>query len=341
MPSERPLISCITTTYNEGAPGLTGLRSLLAQGFGDFEVIVVDDGSTDDTPALVEGLGDPRLRLIRQANDGVSAARNKALEQVRGEYVCFLDADDSRPGWALGAIAEVIGREAPDLILCRGMLQGVRGAPEPFFDADRFDAVAALLPGAGPVTRAHPLAAALRALAQLMEQQPANKVLRAGLIREAGLRFPDTHFFEDIFFHSTAVAAAERLSFVQTPGFVYRRHYLRAQTTGGTGELRLDIIPVVRMTLEALALRPEFHEPLHRRAVMASCVRLLGWCGRELAYQHRPAYRLMVAAMLRLVDPLWLHLPDLPDGAVPEPLRRALGDPAALRAELEGLRDAG
>lgn len=70
------------------------IDSVLAQTFTDFELIVVDDGSTDATAATVQSYTDQRIRLIRQPNQGVSVARNTGLEAARGEFITFLDSDD-------------------------------------------------------------------------------------------------------------------------------------------------------------------------------------------------------------------------------------------------------
>lgn len=92
--SEYPAVSVVIPLYNKGPHIARALNSVLAQTFQDFEVIVVDDGSTDDGAEVVRKFDDPRIRLIHQENQGVSAARNVGVEASRGELVAFLDADD-------------------------------------------------------------------------------------------------------------------------------------------------------------------------------------------------------------------------------------------------------
>ena len=87
-------VSVIMPAHNRETFIRDSIDSVLAQTFTDFELIVVDDGSTDTTAAIVKSYTDPRIRLIRQPNQGVSVARNTGLEAAQGKFITFLDSDD-------------------------------------------------------------------------------------------------------------------------------------------------------------------------------------------------------------------------------------------------------
>ncbi len=87
-------VSVIIPLYNKGPYINRALVSVLNQTIRDFEVIVVDDGSTDNGAEAVMKSNDPRIRLIRQRNQGVSAARNRGVSESTTDFVAFLDADD-------------------------------------------------------------------------------------------------------------------------------------------------------------------------------------------------------------------------------------------------------
>lgn len=91
-----PKFSIIIPLYNKEAYVRKALESVVAQTYRDFELIIVDDGSTDNSMEVVRGLKieDRRLKILTQGNSGVAVARNNGVAVSKGEYVCFLDADD-------------------------------------------------------------------------------------------------------------------------------------------------------------------------------------------------------------------------------------------------------
>jgi glycosyltransferase involved in cell wall biosynthesis len=128
-----PLVSVIIPTYNRRALLAESVQTVLAQTCADHELIVVDDGSTDRTDAMVAGVADPRVSLIALPHSGSPArARNAGIKRARGRYVAFLDSDDL---WESSKLDDQLAAlsERP---LCRWCTTGVRivdetGAPHP------------------------------------------------------------------------------------------------------------------------------------------------------------------------------------------------------------------
>lgn len=94
MKSDLPLVSIITPAYNAGPYLRDTIGSVLAQTYPNFEHIIVDDGSTDNTAEVVRSFTDARIKYSLQKNSGQSAARNAAIAAAKGKYVALLDADD-------------------------------------------------------------------------------------------------------------------------------------------------------------------------------------------------------------------------------------------------------
>lgn len=89
-----PNVSVIVPNFNYAQYLGACIESVLAQTYGDFELIVVDDGSSDGSPQIARNFTDPRVRVIVQANAGVSAARNRGVQASSGRWIAFLDSDD-------------------------------------------------------------------------------------------------------------------------------------------------------------------------------------------------------------------------------------------------------
>jgi glycosyltransferase involved in cell wall biosynthesis len=123
-----PRFSVVIPTYNRAHLLPRAIRSVLGQTLAEFELIVVDDGSTDDTRRLVEATEDRRIRYVFQPNAGVSSARNHGVRLARGEFVTFLDSDDeAMPHW-LETLDRGIREHAAEIVCC-GLVKG-RTGPE-------------------------------------------------------------------------------------------------------------------------------------------------------------------------------------------------------------------
>lgn len=114
-------VSVITPCYNCASTVEETLRSTECEDYDGYEVIVVDDGSTDDTVTLVRGYADTvptDMRIIQQPNAGVSAARNTGIRASRGRYLIFLDSDDVLAEGYIPAVAKVMNGYGPDTMSC-------------------------------------------------------------------------------------------------------------------------------------------------------------------------------------------------------------------------------
>ena len=116
MSSLPPLVSLITATFNRRSLLPRLAESIRAQTLSHFEWIVIDDGSTDGTDQYFAALNDPRIKLIRQSNQGCNAARNRGELEINAEFVVFIDSDDELVGPdTLGHMVERIARTSDSI----------------------------------------------------------------------------------------------------------------------------------------------------------------------------------------------------------------------------------
>jgi len=114
--SSDPRVSVVIPLYNKADHIVDVIQSVLAQSFTDYEIIIVNDGSTDSSEAAIEPFRD-KIRYFKQDNSGPSVARNKGIELARGEYIAFLDADDE---WLPAKLATQVKfmDEHPEIMWC-------------------------------------------------------------------------------------------------------------------------------------------------------------------------------------------------------------------------------
>ena len=175
------LISVVMPCFNVRAFVGVALSSLLAQSHVRWEAIVIDDGSTDGTDEVIAAIGDPRVRLVRQANQGVSAARNRGIEMASGDALLFLDADDWLAPDAMARMAASLG--SGDAIATYGAFcfvtedgsRVVRSKTGPFPAGDIIE----------------------RLLVENLFANGGHLLIRSGAIAQAGLFRHDLRFGED------------------------------------------------------------------------------------------------------------------------------------------------
>lgn len=127
-----PFITVVLPVYNRAEVVSQAIDSVLAQTFSDFELIVVDDGSGDETVERLSRFGDPRIQVLRiPVNGGACAARNLGIEAARGEIVCFLDSDDVYlPQKLERVVARFAARPSLDLLVDSFLSRKTKGDGE-------------------------------------------------------------------------------------------------------------------------------------------------------------------------------------------------------------------
>lgn len=133
-----PEVSIILPTFNRADVIWRSIESIQSQTFQSWELIIIDDGSTDDTLARLRRLDDDRLRVVTQANGGTYVARNLGLQLARGRYITFMDSDDA---WLPHFLALTIGflKNHPEAHWVTTEWQEDHGADKPFLVHDRHD----------------------------------------------------------------------------------------------------------------------------------------------------------------------------------------------------------
>ena len=181
------------------------LDSVAGQTLADLEVICVDDGSTDGSPAILAEYArrDSRFQVLTQANAGPGGARNAGLKQATGEYLIFLDSDDWFEPDLLEQLVGRAGETGADVTLCRAVEFDTETERE--------------LPSDWMLkTAAH--------IFQFTYGWPWDKLYRAEFVRETGLRYPPLPNSEDLVFVFQSLALAGRISVVARPLVHHRVH---------------------------------------------------------------------------------------------------------------------
>lgn len=326
-----PLISCVLTVFDEGEIARVSIDSVLAQRYGNFELVIVEDGASKETRAVLDDYDDGRIVRIRQSNDGLSSARNRGITHARGKYLCFLDADDLRPQWAFQTLADAIEATGADCILSPGMLVERKNDIVPFYDTPVFDAVVRKYSPPYAAVEGEPDFWEFLACLSLLEPQVANKCVKRDLIMDWNIRFPNGLYFEDFLLQAGLLAHVESIAVTTWPTFTYFQRYGRPQITSTSDMRRFDVISVAHIALDAFARSPRFAKRRVRAGFLVSVFRLVFWCESEISHFWREQFAASVDYLIRNLDPDYFEGLDNPDVLV---LLENLTDGEAVLAEI-------
>lgn len=210
-------VSVIVPVYNTAAYLRECLDSLVGQTLRNIEIICVDDGSTDESPAILEEYAarDGRVRVLRQENQGAGAARNNGLARACGTYVMFCDSDDFMAAEALELLWIQCEQDDADVCVCAGERFyesfGLTVASPGYLEVKR-------LPEQMPFNR-HSNAEHLFSFTTIMM---FNKMFRRQFLLDHGLRYGTTRNGEDVEICAFALWYAERITVVRKPLVTYR-----------------------------------------------------------------------------------------------------------------------
>ncbi len=201
---EAPLVSVIVPVYN-AAPFLHDtLRSLRQQTLQNYELILVDDGSTDDSRDIIQAYADadPRISLMRQQNQHAGVARNTGMDHAKGKYLLFLDADD---------------QFSPDLLTCAAACALHHQADVVLFHADLLQMPSATLAPANFLCPCRHLPSHVfsgeEGRAHIFDVlNPWTKLYSRDYIRQLGIRYQSLYSSNDLYFSMIALACAKRIA---------------------------------------------------------------------------------------------------------------------------------
>jgi hypothetical protein len=287
-----PTVSVIIAAYN-AMPYLTRcITSVAEQSIGqdELEVIVVDDGSTDGTATELERLASsyPALmRVIRQANSGgPSAPRNVGLDQARGQFVFFLDADDYLGPEALGRMVAMAEENGTDVVLGKMVGVGGRGAPKTMFQRNQ------------PKTDVFS--------SRVYWTLNPMKLFRRELLERHHLRFPtDLSIGEDQLFVGAAYLHASGISVLADYDCLFwvlrdDEGNITRRTSGS--EPRLRFLPrMVDLILENVPPGPRRDHLAHRHLT----VEVQQLLSDQLAFESRETQQKMLDQLAETIEPLW------------------------------------
>ncbi|MDF2496160.1 glycosyltransferase [Sphingomonas sp.] len=276
MTEEAPFFSVIIPVHNTASYLEECIQSVLHQSYEHLELIVVDDGSTDNSRQILDDMaqGDQRLRVFSKENGGQGAARNYALSRARGRYIAFVDSDDTVSLDLLARMEKVITDSDADVVS---------------FGIEFVDGQGRVVARRGPESDTSSTDASVFVDAMLDRNFHSviwNKVYRRALLAEHDIRFPALRAYEDSIFSRHVALHARKVVYLGQP--LYRALTRSGSTSRGMNEASFTRAAEM-LALERSMFRDQFADPALATVFRAHVTHFLAY--------------LMVLAAFRIDDP--------------------------------------
>lgn len=209
-------VSVIIPVYNGEKTIQRCLDSVINQTLSDIEIIVVNDGSTDGTLDILNGFDDERIKVITQENSGQGCARNTGMDTARGEYIGFVDADDTIEAEMYEKMYSLAKEHDAEIVQCNLLdiwqdgrqkiqLQGFKGTVEIESCAEYMGKYM---------------------IGYIHSYEVCNKIFKRDFLLKNSLKMPDTrkYFSEDILFNMEAIKYLKRICFIKEPYYNYYQY---------------------------------------------------------------------------------------------------------------------
>ncbi len=268
-----PKISIVIPVYNSAKYLRECLDSVVAQTFSDWEVVTVDDGSPDESPAILDEYAsrDARFKVIHKANGGVSAARNDGLDAATGEYILFVDSDDYLEQNALRIAYEEAIRVNADVVIGDYFAVTPKGRRRYQFFSENFVATERSLIGKLQQTMLYSgYSPYYSSSCGYLFGAQWTKLFRRSMLVEKVVRFPTSiSLFEDGVFGLTAFEHAKVISYLRVPFYNYR--VLETSLCHSYKYNNIDLYKRISFEIRSLAERfakgPDFYDAYETRFI--------------------------------------------------------------------------
>ena len=191
-------VSVLIATYNSAKTIKKAIDSVLNQTFKDFELIVLDDGSTDNTKDVIYSIKNDKIVYIHQENKGIAFSRNELLKDAKGDYVIYLDSDDYMEPNTLEKLILKADENDCDAVVCNYRYV--------FEDGSKQDIVFKSFDNKSVENDSYILLDVM--------PQPWNKIVKRKIMIDSGLKFPDGLVFEDLCFYSCLMPYLKNISMI-------------------------------------------------------------------------------------------------------------------------------